>query len=415
MNNHNTYPQQKEINSYCLNGSLDIFVPYLHGAALPLSHRSLILQVDEKKLKEVFRLAGKVVGLELTRDRDGKSRGFAVVVYEHPVEAVQAISMFHNQELCDRRMMVRFDKVPEEEPPRSLHRLPEGLRGIGMGLGQDGEPLWDVKNSLPSASNENNSLGLSNMAMGGGGGGGSMNQAAVLQSALTTILEMAGNNSAGGIGGGGRGMTDIGAEMSMRSNMSREMDRMMDNMKSDRLDRGMGGMDRSMGGMNDGMGGMGGMDRGMGGMDSGMDRGGMMDMDRGMLGMDRGMGAMDRGMSGMDRGMSGIDRGMSGMDRGMSSMDRGMSGMDRGMSGMDRGMSGMDRGMSSMDRGMSGMDRSSGGMRGGGSGGGLSRSDRIVVKNIPENMTWQMLKDKFKPIGDIKFAELKERGVGIVR
>ena len=67
--------------------------------------------MDERKIKEVFRLAGKVVGLELTRDKEGKSRGFAVVVYEHPVEAVQAISMFHDQQLNDRRMSVRFDKV----------------------------------------------------------------------------------------------------------------------------------------------------------------------------------------------------------------------------------------------------------------------------------------------------------------
>jgi RNA recognition motif-containing protein len=48
-------------------------------------------KVDEKKLKEVFRLAGKVVSAELSLDKEGKSRGFGVVEYEHPVEAVQAI------------------------------------------------------------------------------------------------------------------------------------------------------------------------------------------------------------------------------------------------------------------------------------------------------------------------------------
>ena len=76
--------------------------------------------VDERKLKEVcifllgnhqrvqwlksqvFRLAGRVVGVELQRDKEGKSRGFAVVVYDHPVEAVQAISMLNNQQLFDR-------------------------------------------------------------------------------------------------------------------------------------------------------------------------------------------------------------------------------------------------------------------------------------------------------------------------
>ena len=51
---------------------------------------------------QVFRLAGRVVGVELQRDKEGKSRGFAVVVYDHPVEAVQAISMLNNQQLFDR-------------------------------------------------------------------------------------------------------------------------------------------------------------------------------------------------------------------------------------------------------------------------------------------------------------------------
>ena len=82
--------------------------------------------------------------MELQRDKEGKSRGFAVVVYDHPVEAVQvllpllihltppphhfsssplllpllqAISMLNNQQLFDRKLSVRFDKV-EPDPPR---------------------------------------------------------------------------------------------------------------------------------------------------------------------------------------------------------------------------------------------------------------------------------------------------------
>lgn len=48
-------------------------------------------KVDEKKLREVFKLAGKVANAEISVDKEGKSRGFGVVEYEHPVEAVQAI------------------------------------------------------------------------------------------------------------------------------------------------------------------------------------------------------------------------------------------------------------------------------------------------------------------------------------
>ena len=57
----------------------------------------LAYTVDEKKLREVFRLAGRCVTIELGRDKEGKSRGHAVIEFDHPVEAVQAISMFNNQ------------------------------------------------------------------------------------------------------------------------------------------------------------------------------------------------------------------------------------------------------------------------------------------------------------------------------
>jgi hypothetical protein len=47
--------------------------------------------VDDKKLEDVFSLAGKVIRAEINKDRDGKSRGHGVVVFDHPVESVQAI------------------------------------------------------------------------------------------------------------------------------------------------------------------------------------------------------------------------------------------------------------------------------------------------------------------------------------
>merc|ERR1719278_2203782 len=72
--------------------------------------------VDERKLKEVFRLAGRVVGVELQRDKEGKSRGFAVVVYDHPVEAVQAISMLNNQQLFDRKLSVSSTRLSPIRP-----------------------------------------------------------------------------------------------------------------------------------------------------------------------------------------------------------------------------------------------------------------------------------------------------------
>jgi len=57
-------------------------------------------KVDEKKLREVFKLAGRVVNTEIIVDKEGKSRGFAVVEYEHPVEAVQAICILSTGPNC---------------------------------------------------------------------------------------------------------------------------------------------------------------------------------------------------------------------------------------------------------------------------------------------------------------------------
>jgi len=366
---------------------------------------NLSYDVDEKKIKEVFRLAGKVVGIELTRDKEGKSRGFAVVVYEHPVEAVQAISMFHDQDLKERRMSVRFDKVPEDEPPRNLNRLPEGLRNIGMGLGQDGQPLWNVKELLPVNNNEGNTLGLGNMAMG-------MNmaqqqqqqvqvnntQAVALQAALTTIMGMAGANNpaaAAGLGqlgglAGGMGLNS-GAMGMANSRMGNSSMSDMNNMDPSAMNGGMGSQS-----INDvGRGGMGGM-----GMDRGMS----------LSNLDRGMGNSRLGNSSMSD-MNNMDS--SSMNRGMGSQSMndvgrgglGPMGMDRGMSmsSLDRGMQGMDR-MASMDRGMSSM-RSMNSRHG----------DKIMIKNLPGSMNWQAMKDKFCHVGEIKFAEMKERGVGVIR
>lgn len=89
-------------------------------------------------------MAGKVQKVDFPLDKDGRSRGFAVIEYDHPVEAVQAISMLHNQVLFDRHMTVRMDRGNENL------KLPEGLKSVGMGLGTNGEPLRNVSVNLPS-------------------------------------------------------------------------------------------------------------------------------------------------------------------------------------------------------------------------------------------------------------------------
>lgn len=49
--------------------------------------------------------------------------------------------MLHNQFLYDRRINVRMDKSSENDGPV---KLPDGLKGVGMGLGANGAPLSDV-------------------------------------------------------------------------------------------------------------------------------------------------------------------------------------------------------------------------------------------------------------------------------
>ncbi len=56
----------------------------------------------------MFALAGKVVLVDLQLDKDGKSKGLAVVEYSHPIEAVQAVSMLNNQRLYDRSITVKM-------------------------------------------------------------------------------------------------------------------------------------------------------------------------------------------------------------------------------------------------------------------------------------------------------------------
>ncbi|PRD27483.1 UNVERIFIED_CONTAM: Myelin expression factor 2 [Trichonephila clavipes] len=65
------------------------------GITGPLTSRVFVANLDYKvstqKLEEVFKLAGRVVKIDLKRDEDGNSKGHGTIEMGHPVEAVQAI------------------------------------------------------------------------------------------------------------------------------------------------------------------------------------------------------------------------------------------------------------------------------------------------------------------------------------
>ncbi|KAF7494610.1 Myelin expression factor 2 [Sarcoptes scabiei] len=139
---------------YCTYGLSPQFLDSL-GIKGPLNNKVFVANLDykvtERKMEDIFALAGKVSKVRLYCDHEGKSKGFGVVEFEHPVEAVQAISMFNNQKLYDRILSVRLDRFDNEDQFNNdglPAKLPRGLEGIGKGLGIGGQPLNINKTAL---------------------------------------------------------------------------------------------------------------------------------------------------------------------------------------------------------------------------------------------------------------------------
>ncbi|CAI9612464.1 unnamed protein product [Staurois parvus] len=319
---------------------------------------NLDFKVGWKKLKEVFSIAGNVKRADIKEDKDGKSRGMGTVTFDQSIEAVQAISMFNGQFLFDRPMHVKMDD--KSLPPDDFHALekpPQLPRGLG-GIG-----------------------------MGLGPGGQPLN---------ATQIGM-------GSGMGNMGPSGMGGVDDFRGSLGSGMS---------------GGMSSSMASMGSMASSMGDMYRG--GMGSSMDR----EFGRSELGLSRGFGDSFGGMSsamvGSFGGMGSSSLGPlgSGMSTGMSavnSMSMGL-GMERMSSSFDRIGGGLDRAMD-MDRGFGGFGSTQ-------LGSGLrergNKGCQIFVRNLPFDLTWQKLKEKFNQCGRVMFAEIKmengkSKGCGTVR
>ncbi|TKR93795.1 hypothetical protein L596_008190 [Steinernema carpocapsae] len=138
-------------------GLSPVFLQQLHIDG-PLNNRVFVANlgynVSSGKLFDVFTLAGKITWLDLQMDKEGKSKGLAVVQYSHPIEAVQAISMLNGQRLFDRPLTVKMDRFEKDAELRE-GELPTGLRAVGMGLGANGAPLADVASVVSSVSPNN--------------------------------------------------------------------------------------------------------------------------------------------------------------------------------------------------------------------------------------------------------------------
>lgn len=217
--------QQSNVNYGNTYGLSVSFLESL-GVNGPLVNRVFVANldytVDEEKLTEVFKIAGKVQNVELSKDPEtNKSRGFGVVEFDHPVEAVQAISMLHGQWYYERKMSVRMDRVfdGKRSEKQSAPKLPPGLKGIGFGLGNNGSPLTDVSSLSTNSLSMNtanmgmgmpsNNMGMSNSMGSSGGnmmGSGMSNMASMNQMGMGGGMGGMGNNDMGMMGGQNTGM-----------------------------------------------------------------------------------------------------------------------------------------------------------------------------------------------------------------
>uniref|UniRef100_A0A2K5K4B4 RRM domain-containing protein n=1 Tax=Colobus angolensis palliatus TaxID=336983 RepID=A0A2K5K4B4_COLAP len=449
--------------------------PLVLKFALPLSHAknlnitniagrlgstvfvaNLDYQVGWKKLKEVFSMAGVVVRADILEDKDGKSRGIGTVTFEQSIEAVQAISMFNGQLLFDRPMHVKMDEraLPKGDffPPERPQQLPHGLGGIGMGLGPGGQPI--------DANHLNKGIGMGNLGPAGGGGG-----------SVPGIERMGpGIDSLGGAGmepmgaGLGHGMDRVGSEIEL---MGLVMDRMgsvermgsgiervgplgLDHMASSiqrmgqTMERIGSGVERMGAGMGFGLERMAApidcVGQTIERMGSGVERMGPAIECMG-LSMEHmvpaGMGAglecmgpvMDRMASGLERmGANNLER--MGLERmGANSLERmgpamgpalgaGIEHMGLAMGGV--GGASFDRAIE-MERGnFGGSFAGSFGGAGGHAPGVARKACQILVRNLPFDFTWKMLKDKFNECGHVLYADIKmengkSTGCGVVK
>ncbi|XP_036156526.1 myelin expression factor 2 isoform X8 [Myotis myotis] len=321
-------------------------------------------------IKDLMReKVGEVTYVELFKDAEGKSRGCGVVEFKDEEFVKKALETMNKYDLSGRPLNIKEDdkSVPHEDyrsHDSKTPQLPRGLGGIGMGLGPGGQPISASQLNIGGVMGN---LGPTGMGMDGPGFGGM-------------------NRIGGGIGFGGlEAMNSMG---------------------------GFGGVGR-----------MGELYRGA--MTSSVER----DFGRGDIGINRGFGdsfgrlgsAMIGGFAGRigASNMGPVGSGISGGMGGMNSVTGGMGmGLDRMSSSFDR----MGPGIGAILERSIDMDR---GFLSGPMGSGMrdrigSKGNQIFVRNLPFDLTWQKLKEKFSQCGHVMFAEIKmengkSKGCGTVR
>uniref|UniRef100_A0A8C3JLQ9 Heterogeneous nuclear ribonucleoprotein M n=1 Tax=Calidris pygmaea TaxID=425635 RepID=A0A8C3JLQ9_9CHAR len=420
-------------------------------------------------IKDLMReKVGEVTYVELFKDAEGKSRVSGVVEFKDEEFVKKALETMNKYDLSGRPLNIKED--PEGEHARRA--LQRGGGQFPGGHGTDVAP--GIMNLPPSILNNPNIPPevISNLQAGRLG---STIFVANLDfkvgwKKLKEVFSIAGTVKRADIkedkDGKSRGMGTVTFEQAIEAVQAismfngqflfdRPMHVKMDDKsvphedfrgadgKTSQLPRGLGGIGMGLGpggqpisatqlSMGGGMGSMGPGGMGIDGPGfGGMNRmgGGMPNM--GGFGVNR-MGEMFRGGMGgnMDRDFGRSEMALNrGFGDSFGRMGGGMGGMNSMAGGMGMGMDRMSSGFDRMGPAMGGgLDRNIDIDRGfvpGPMGGGMrerlgSKGNQIFVRNLPFDLTWQKLKEKFSQCGHVMFAEIKmengkSKGCGTVR
>ncbi|GLE10894.1 hypothetical protein PINS_up023166, partial [Pythium insidiosum] len=86
------------------------YAPAANNEGTTLFVGNLPYGVNWQELKDHFREAGDVEHVEIPQLSDGKSRGYGIVRFVHPDDAMHAIDRFNGTELKGRTIIVRHDR-----------------------------------------------------------------------------------------------------------------------------------------------------------------------------------------------------------------------------------------------------------------------------------------------------------------
>eukprot|EP01024_Parvocaulis_polyphysoides_P022643 TRINITY_DN20_c0_g1_i1.p3 TRINITY_DN20_c0_g1~~TRINITY_DN20_c0_g1_i1.p3 ORF type:complete len:222 (-),score=55.25 TRINITY_DN20_c0_g1_i1:1579-2244(-) len=100
---------------------------------------NLAWRTSWQDLKDEFRACGTVVYANVMQDRTGRSKGWGIVEFETPEEAVKAVQDMNGKEIAGRNVLVREDREDRDlKDPNDPGRGVGGGGGRGRGRGRGG-------------------------------------------------------------------------------------------------------------------------------------------------------------------------------------------------------------------------------------------------------------------------------------